>query len=135
MTQQRDVALAAAVHALASQVFYNDRSECVGLQISARIASLSEVEGLPAATFISSARERWSERLPSDADQLFDWCLGQDSEVLRDLLAFCVAQTVNGVLVKGDWAANLTFALEAAFPGPEGPNPFACNVGFEKTAE
>src|SRR5262249_30157274 len=85
LTQQRDVALA-AVHALASQVFYNDRSEEVALQISARVTSLGEVEGWPAAMFIVSARERWSERLPSDSDQLFDWCLRQDSEILRDLL-------------------------------------------------
>ena len=63
--------------------------------------------------FIVSARERWSERLPSDADQLFDWCLRQDSEILRDLLAFCVAQTVNGVLVKGDWSAKARFAHAA----------------------
>jgi hypothetical protein len=63
--------------------------------------------------FIVSARERWSERLPADTDQLFDWCLGQDSEILRDLLAFCVAQTVNGVLVKGDWTAPARFAHAA----------------------
>ena len=84
-------------------MFYNDRSEGVALQISAGVASPGEVKGSPAAMFIVSARERGSERLPSDADQLFDWCLGQDSEILRDLLAFCVAQTVNSVLVKGDW--------------------------------
>ena len=37
LTQQRDVALAASVHALASQVFYNDRNEGVAVQISARV--------------------------------------------------------------------------------------------------
>ena len=63
--------------------------------------------------FIVSARERWSERLPSDADQLFDWCLRQDGEILRDLLAFCVAQTVNGILVKGDWSAKARSAHAA----------------------
>ena len=113
LMQQRDVALAAAVHALASEVFYNDPSEGVALQISARVASLRHVEGSPAAMFIISARERWGGRLPSDADQLFDWCLGQDSEILRYLLAFCVAQTVNVVLIKGDWTAKARLAHAA----------------------
>ena len=34
-------------------------------------------------------------------------------EILRDLLAFCVAQTVNSVVVKGDWTAKARFAHAA----------------------
>jgi ParB family chromosome partitioning protein len=113
LTQPPDVAFAAAVHSLASQVFYKERSEGMALQISAKVASLREVEGSPAAMFILSARERWSERFPADADQLFAWCLEQAGEALRDLLAFCVGQTVNAVLVKGDWTAPARLAHAA----------------------
>ena len=62
---------------------------------------------------IVSVRERWSERLPAETDQLFDCVSRTGHEILRDLLAFCVAQTVNGVLVKGDWTALARFAHAA----------------------
>jgi hypothetical protein len=43
-------------------------------------------------------------RLPCNPDGLFAWCLAQDADTLRSLLAFCVARTVNAVLMKADHA-------------------------------
>lgn len=96
------VALAVTVHVMALQVFYSGHSDDTALQIDARPASFREVEGSPAAVFIDAAREHWSERLPGDPEALFAWCLIQDADTLRGLLAFCVAATVNGVRLKSD---------------------------------
>ena len=94
--------LAAAVHVMASQVLYNGpRGESV-LQITASDASLHRVEGSAAATVIGAAAEHWSRLIPGEPKALFAWCLSQDGDTLRGLLAFCAAQTVNAVLLKAE---------------------------------
>jgi ParB family chromosome partitioning protein len=96
------VALAAVVHVMALQIFYNGHSDDTALQITAKPVSFRRVEGSPAAALVDAAREHWSERIPGDPDELFAWCLAQDADTLRGLLAFCVAQAVNGVRLKAD---------------------------------
>ena len=96
------VALAVTVHVMALQVFYNGHSDDTALQIIARPASFSRVEGSTAADFVEAACKHWSERIPGEPEALFAWCLTQDVDTLRGLLAFCVAQTVNAVRVKSD---------------------------------
>ncbi|HLJ45466.1 MAG TPA: ParB/RepB/Spo0J family partition protein [Bryobacteraceae bacterium] len=96
------VALAATVHALAARVFYNCKSEDLALQIAVRPVSLRKAEGSSATLLLGNARDYWDERLPGTPDELFDWCMNQDDETLRRILAFCVAQTVNGVRFKAD---------------------------------
>lgn len=103
LLEQPTVALAIVVHVLALQVFYNSGDESV-LQITAKPASFRSVEGSVAATFVDKARDHWCERLPSESFELFDWCLRQDVDTLRGLLAFCVAQAVNAVKLRHDRA-------------------------------
>ncbi len=106
LLERPDVALAATVHALALQVFYSgshfDVREDSVLQLRANAASLHRVEGSRASEIIEAASEHWSGRIPGDPTELFSWCLTLDADSLSGLLAFCVAQTVNAVLLKND---------------------------------
>jgi ParB family chromosome partitioning protein len=106
LLERPDVALAATVHALALQVFYSgyrgdERGDSV-LQIRANVARLDRVEGSRASEIIGSAGEGWASQIPGDPSGLFAWCLGLDGDTLRLFLAYCVAQTVNAVLLKAD---------------------------------
>jgi len=83
-----DIALPLTVHALALPVSYSDRSrEHTAAQITAQPASLHRVEESPAAGIIAAAEEQWGARLPCSPDDLFAWCLAQDADTLRGLLA------------------------------------------------
>jgi ParB family transcriptional regulator, chromosome partitioning protein len=105
LIERPDIAFAAAVHALALPVFYNGSArDYTAMKITAQAASLHQVEDSPAAGIIATAEEHWGERLPCNPDSLFAWCLAQDTDTLRGLLAFCVARTVNAVLLKTDRA-------------------------------
>jgi ParB family chromosome partitioning protein len=97
-----NVALAVAVHAMTSQVFYRRLRDDTALQITATAASLHRVEGSAASAAIEAAEEQWAERIPGNPADLFAWCLGQTQDALIDLLAFCAAQTVNAVRLKSD---------------------------------
>jgi ParB family chromosome partitioning protein len=102
MMERPDIALAATVHALALQVFYNGARGNTVLQIAANVVSIHRVEGSPACDVIEKAREYWTEQLPGDSVDLFAWCLTQPQDRLLHLLAFCAAQTVNATLLKAD---------------------------------
>lgn len=99
-----DVALASVVHALAFPVFYGGSRENTPLQLSLRTMSLRDVDESPAAQAIGAAEEGWAERLPCNPEQLFAWCLAQDDETLRAMLAFCAARSINAVQSKSDHA-------------------------------
>jgi len=101
LLERPDVALAATVHVMALQVFYNERGDNV-LQVTAKDAPLNRVEGSSAHRLIDKAREHWTAQLPSEPTALLAWCLVQDGDTLRGLLTFCVAQTVNAVMLKAD---------------------------------
>jgi ParB family chromosome partitioning protein len=94
------VALAAVVHAMAAQVFYNQSREDRVLQISAIAASLRRVEGSQASAAIEAAQATRAGCIPNGPDELFVWCLAQPLEKLLELLAFCTAQTVNATILK-----------------------------------
>ena len=88
----------------ASQVFCNTDSDDTAVQISAKKASFRHVEETPVSAYIEKAREHWGERIPGETSELLAWCLAQDADTLRGLLAFCVAQTVKAVKLKHDRA-------------------------------
>ena len=70
-----------------------------------RIATaFSRVEGSGAFAAIETAREHWRSRLPVESEGLLSWCFMQSIPTLQGLLTFCVAQTVNAVLLKGERA-------------------------------
>ena len=97
-----DKALAAIVYTLALEVF--DHCQATALELSAKPQSLDGAEGSLAFTRLEQARENWGQRIPGTPDDLWQWCLEQDQMVLLDLLAFCVARTVNAVQKKTDRA-------------------------------
>jgi len=105
-----DIALAALVHTLAAQVFLNSASGNTCLDIFATSKSLRGVEGTKAFDAMTSAGENWGNRIPGTRDALWTWCLEQDQQVLLDLLAFCMARTVNAVRTKKDSPDDPRFA-------------------------
>jgi ParB family transcriptional regulator, chromosome partitioning protein len=42
------------------------------------------------------------QKLPTTADDLFQWCLDQDQATLLQLLAYCAARSLNAVKSKAD---------------------------------
>jgi ParB family chromosome partitioning protein len=94
------VALAATVHAMAAQVFYNQSREDRVLQITASLQSLHRVEGSQASATIEAAQDSWASQIPGEPEDLFVWCLAQTPDRLMELLAFCAAQTVNATILK-----------------------------------
>jgi ParB family chromosome partitioning protein len=92
LLERPGIALAATVHGLALQVFYNGSRHDTALQIMA-IDGMPEVEGSPAHRLIQAAGEHWTAQMPADPENLFLWCLAQNGDTLRGLLTFCIAQT------------------------------------------
>ena len=101
LSEQPKVALAAVVHALALSAFYGSSGESC-LKVFSTGVSLKLAEGSQARELLESAVEAWREDLPDSSDELFAWCLGQDAEILVDLLALCAALSVNAVQAKVD---------------------------------
>ncbi len=97
-----DKALATIVYTLTLEVF--DHCQATALELIAKPQSLDSAEGSLAFTRLEQARENWGQRIPGTPDDLWQWCLEQDQMVLLDLLAFCVARTVNAVQKKTDRA-------------------------------
>ena len=97
-----EAALALLVERLALPVFYNGPYGDGLLQITPRVASFHRVEGSNAFAAIEAAREQWRSRLPAESEALLHWCFMQSIATLQGLLTFCVAQTVNAVLLKGE---------------------------------
>jgi ParB family chromosome partitioning protein len=106
MMERPDVALAATVHTMALQVFYDSCRGDTALQITASTASHHRVAESPAAKAIEAGEEQWVELIPGDPAELFAWCLRQPEERLMGLLAFCAARTVNTVLCKAERAGT-----------------------------
>lgn len=102
LIQRPDVALIALTHRLLLRAFplYGCGRESP-VRVEGRPAELSpyasELAGSPAEVALRARSAAIEAQLPKDPDRLFAW-LGQQSqtEVLA-LLAFCVAQTVDGV--------------------------------------
>ena len=46
---------------------------------------------------LNAAARGWAQRLPEKIDRLWDWLIDRPQNVILDLLAFVVAQTINAV--------------------------------------
>lgn len=104
LVNRPDIALAALVHTLAAQALLDSASGNTCLEIFAITKSLRAVEGTKAFAAVTAARETWGNQIPGSPDALWTWCLEQDQLVLLDLLAFCMARSVNAVRMKKDGA-------------------------------
>lgn len=94
-----DVALIALLHTLVLRTFYGATSElCIDLRL-APVDLLPLAEGIAetkAAVALRERRQRLHETLP-EAGQLWGWLSAQNDAVRAELLACCVAVTVNAV--------------------------------------
>jgi len=100
LAQRPDIALAAVVYTLASEIILPAGSSA--LQIRASEQYSGNEAGGEARLEIEKKQQAWGDTIPGEADALWEWCLQQDRDVLLDLLAFCAAKTVNAIKVKHD---------------------------------
>lgn len=101
LAQQPQVALLALTHRLVLRELYDPgtggrsplqvRTEPVTLRQDA-----PDLDQARAYAVLHEHRARLRAQLPA-ADRLFEWLSGQGTETVLQLLAFCVAQSVNGV--------------------------------------
>lgn len=101
LKDQPGVALAAVVHAMVLQVFFDARGDSA-LQISISTPALNSAAESAAMHELEQARSQWGERLPGNPDDLWTWCLEAPQDTLLALLAYCAARSVNLVKTKHD---------------------------------
>jgi len=116
LLRRPDVALAALVATLVSQVIGDRHRDDTPCQITALEQSPHRVEGSAAHAVIAAEQNQWCAALPGPGET-FAWCLQQEQDRLLRLLAYCVAQTVDAVRTKtphGDERVAFTDALASA---------------------
>lgn len=97
LAKNPDFALAAVVHALASDILVmGPAKSCLRLSASVTYYK-AESHG---TTTLRELHDEWAGRLPGDDDALWEWCLAQDRETLLQLLAYCAGATVNAIDAK-----------------------------------
>jgi ParB family transcriptional regulator, chromosome partitioning protein len=102
LSERPDIALVALTHRLVLKTFslYGFTRASV-VEIEARSAALAphaeELAGSNAHGALQARREALEGRLPKDEQELFAWLLQQPQSEVLVLLAFCVAQSVDGV--------------------------------------
>ena len=94
-----DVALTALLHTLVLRIFFCTTAD-LSVDVCPRTVGLtSSAEGIgesKAVIAMASRHKSWSEQLP-DWDKLWSWLSEQSEETKHELLAYCVATTVNAV--------------------------------------
>ena len=92
------LALVAIVHRLTTDIFF-DGACSSSVQITPRELFFDdkELESSRAGREIVAARKTVSQGLPKDEEKLWDWLLKQDQKRLLEILAVCVACTVDAV--------------------------------------
>jgi len=102
LAERADVALLALTHRLVLRTFplYGSLSDSA-VEIDARSAAIGahaeDLAGSKAHLALNARRKAIEATLPKDAQQLFAWLLNQAQTDVLALLAFCVAQSVDGV--------------------------------------
>lgn len=105
MLDQPGIAISVLLHCLVQRLLqdsYGLTASAVRLLPNAPDAGLnakppSGLADCKAMRQLGEARERWGERLPGDADHLLPWLIQLDNELRMELLALCVAMTINDV--------------------------------------
>jgi len=102
LADNASLALVALVHTVALQSCYSGRSRDTCLQVTSSPKSLRGTESSLAAEVMTRHRTSWSDRLPGDPACLWAWCCEQTQHRLLELLAYCMACSVNAVQAKAD---------------------------------
>ncbi|WP_321899444.1 ParB/RepB/Spo0J family partition protein [Paraburkholderia heleia] len=66
---------------------------------NALVSSADDMAESVAWKELEAERTKWAQMLPRPADELLPWLLQQDTDVMSNLFAFCVAATVDGICV------------------------------------
>jgi ParB family transcriptional regulator, chromosome partitioning protein len=102
LTQQPRIALAAVVYTFALSQFRLDLDfyrSYSSLQLTTRQANLDGAASSRAVERLTTQRQNWLAQFPSAAAELWPWCLAQTQDRLLELLAFCAAAIVDGVVL------------------------------------
>ena len=102
---QPNIALVTITHNLAVQVCYEtpawDLPTTVAIAVERNSLRLDghakDIESSPAQKALNEKRDHFHRILPEDPKKLWDWLLERNQSEVMDLLAFCVAQTVNAI--------------------------------------
>jgi ParB family chromosome partitioning protein len=102
LAERPDIAVIALTHRLVLQMFPQYALARDGVvKIDAHNAALGahaeELAASKAHAALQARRETLESKLPKDAGQIFAWLLGQSQADVLGLLAFCVAQSADGV--------------------------------------
>jgi ParB family chromosome partitioning protein len=105
LSEQPDVAIIAATHALAAQVFYlGADAHVVGVQpIKTDLATHADgIEDSPCGRAWADRHANWARQMPRDVDVLWAFLVELDHDSRMALFAHCVALTVNAVRLPWD---------------------------------
>jgi ParB family chromosome partitioning protein len=94
--------LVTVTHRLLTQTIYGESTEATeSVQVTVQLDKFSDygpdVQGCKAQREIDQGGDVIRSELPADPDALFGWLLQQPQEKLLQLLAYCVARSLNGV--------------------------------------
>ncbi len=104
-------ALMALVHILVSRTFFGFTGEACVDTCSSIVDLRPSAEGIGETKAVAALAQRhqgWSDRLP-DPDQLWPWLGEQTDETVLELLAYCVAVSINAVRRKGGGCQRARF--------------------------
>jgi ParB family transcriptional regulator, chromosome partitioning protein len=120
LVNRPDIALCAIVHAMLLKVAYDYPRVQSALQISTVSESVERSMIAPddctSVQELCTLRDKVRSQVPSNPDNLWDWCVSSKQDALLDLLAYAAALTVNGIETKfsGDRSPALTHASQLA---------------------
>lgn len=102
LARQPSTALLALVHTLALRLLYDEYTSDSPVKISGirqtKLANFADdIDTAPAALAFAECQQAWQARLPKDSGQLFTALMVLPQEDLLELLAVCVASTVDAV--------------------------------------
>lgn len=102
LMRRPDIALALLTARLAGEIFYpyanarglQVRSTTVDRQLTNAAGDMEESADWEA---VANEKESWGDKLPGSDAELFPWLLQQTPETVAELLAFCVARSIDGL--------------------------------------
>jgi ParB family chromosome partitioning protein len=94
LAERPGLALRVATFTLAQQVFHLGYARgMLGLHVTKpSTMAASEIGETKAGKALAAIQERLGSTIPGEAEDLWQWLMGQDIAVVSDLFAFCVAQ-------------------------------------------
>lgn len=111
------VALASVVHSLLLQTLlpYSRYHSCLDMVLTARNlpAVMKAPEDSVALAGLEELRERYSDDVPGNPADIFEWCLVRSQDELLALLAYTAAQSIDAVKDKLDYRKHERVHSEA----------------------